>query len=97
MFELTFSESAAEDLRAVKKSDQKKILAAIQEQLTAEPVKETRNRKPLRPNSLAQWEIRVGEFRVFYDVAEKEKEITIKAVGWKEHNKLYFRGKEGKL
>ena len=49
------------------------------------------------PNDLSIWEMRVGEFRVFYDVDEERQEVLIKAVGWKKHNKLFIRGKEHEL
>ena len=51
------------------------------------------HRKPLRPNELARWELRIGEFRVFYDV-EGANVVKIKAIGWKEHNRLLIRGRE---
>jgi hypothetical protein len=58
---------------------------------------ETRNRKPLRPNDLSSWELRVDVNRVFYDVDKDAAKVIIKAVGWKEHNKLFIRGKEYQL
>ena len=42
----------------------------------------------------AAWEARVGVHRVFYDVDEANRKVTVKAVGWKEHNRLFIRGKE---
>jgi hypothetical protein len=36
-------------------------------------LEETRNRKPLRDNPLADWELRVGRFRVFYEVDAEER------------------------
>jgi len=97
MFEVVFTESALEDLRFLKKTEQKVVLDAIEQQLVTEPLTETRNRKPLRPNDLSSWEARVGSQRVFYDVDEAGQKVTIKAVGWKEHNKLFIRGKEYQL
>jgi mRNA-degrading endonuclease RelE of RelBE toxin-antitoxin system len=97
MFEIVVTESAVEDLRSVKKRDQKIILDAVEEQLTAEPLSQTRNRKPLRPNDLSAWEMGAGSFRVFYDVDEAAAKVVVKAVGWKEHNKLFIRGKEYEL
>jgi len=44
------------------------VLDQIEVQLTYRPDVETRNRKRLRPNPLAPWELRIGEIRVFYDV-----------------------------
>lgn len=98
MFNLSFNANGNDDLKFLKKADQALIMDAIKEQLSNEPLQETRNRKPLRPNQLASWELRVaGAFRVFYDVEEENQEVVIKAIGWKDHNKLYLRGKEHKL
>jgi len=94
MFTVVFTASALEDLRSLRKSDQNVILDALEEQLTASPATPTRNRKPLRPNDLASWELRVGDFRVFYDFNESAAEVTVKAVGEKQHNKLFIRGQE---
>ena len=73
------------------------MLSTTYQQLVSEPLAQTRNRKPLRPNDLAAWEMRVGSHRVFYDVDEEGTKVTIKAVGLKEHNKLFIRGKEYQL
>ncbi len=97
MFEVRFNDSALEDLQHFKKAEQKTVLEAIEDQLIADPLTETRNRKPLRPNDLSSWELRVGSQRVFYDVDEESRMVVVKAVGKKEHNKLYIRGKEHQL
>ena len=97
MFHLRFTQSALDDLRFLEKAEQNVVLDAIGRQLTADPLKPTRNRKPLAPNDPSEWELRVGRYRVFYDVDEPKNEVVIKTVGWKEHNKLYIRGKEYKL
>src|SRR4051794_2504629 len=100
MFELEFSDSALEDLRHFEKSEQVTILESIGRQLVSEPLSPTRNRKQLRPNDLARWEMRIDRFRVFYDVVGGDEAgnlagvILIKAVGWKDHNTLYLRGRE---
>jgi hypothetical protein len=39
------------------------VLDAIEVQLVHEPLVETTNRKPLRPNPIAPWELRVGDLR----------------------------------
>lgn len=96
-FTIVLTRSARDDLRHFKRFQQKVILDAVQEQLAHEPVKETTNRKPLRPNDLSSWEMRVGDIRVFYDVSSDEREVTIKAIGAKVHNRLLIRGKEYKL
>src|SRR5262245_50686709 len=94
MFVVNFTESAREDLRFLKKAARNIVIDTVEEQLPSEPLQKTRNRKPLRPNELSSWELRIGNLRVFYDVDEGNNEVKVKAVGWKEHNRLYIRGKE---
>ena len=47
----------------------------------------------IRPHRLAKWELRIGKYRVFYDVIEATnseivKIVKIEAVGFKLENKL---------
>jgi hypothetical protein len=60
------------------------VLNAVKVQLRYEPLRETRNRKPLRPNPLAPWELRVGSLRVFYEVDALEPDlVNVLAIGVK--------------
>jgi mRNA-degrading endonuclease RelE of RelBE toxin-antitoxin system len=45
---------------------------------------------------MSDWELRVQQYRVFYDVLIEEdpQVVKIKAVGHKDHNTLYIGGKE---
>jgi addiction module RelE/StbE family toxin len=97
MFELEFTESAIEDLRYFKKAEQNLILDSVEQQVSQEPLTVTKNRKQLRPNDISTWELRIDKYRVFYDVNIEEDLVIIKAVGWKEHNQLFIRGKEFEL
>jgi mRNA-degrading endonuclease RelE of RelBE toxin-antitoxin system len=96
-YRLEFTAGAAEDLEFLLPREQKVILARVREQLSFEPLKETRNRKQLRENPISSWELRVDKYRVFYDVQESLVTVAVVAVGWKEHNKLFIRGKEVEL
>ncbi|WP_233258769.1 type II toxin-antitoxin system RelE/ParE family toxin [[Phormidium] sp. ETS-05] len=60
---------------------------------------EARNRKRLGENELSDWELRIDNYRVFYDIAIEGDSTTveIKAVGHKEHNALYIGGREVQL
>jgi mRNA-degrading endonuclease RelE of RelBE toxin-antitoxin system len=97
MFQIEFTPEAVEDLRRLRKYDQQLILAAIEEQLPNQAAQETRNRKRLRPNQLAEWELRAGAFRVFYDVDTDNAVVKIEAVGSKEGSKLFVHGEEYEL
>ncbi|MBI3828421.1 MAG: hypothetical protein HY291_02835 [Planctomycetes bacterium] len=73
-------------------------MRGIEVQLRHEPLRATRNRKPMRPNKFASWELRLGEFRVYYSVSEVPKHlVTIHAIGRKVHNRVFIAGQEIQL
>lgn len=94
MFKARFVDSALEDLEFLEKFEQRHVVSMIQQHLSLQPGTQTRRRKPLRPNELATWELRLGALRVFYDIDQQDKIVWIKAIGRKEHNCLLIRGKE---
>ena len=97
MYEIEFTLETIEDLRALRKRDRQLVVNEIERQLKHEPTQETRNRKRLRPNQLAEWELRIERFRVFYDVDDAAKIVKIVAVGYKRGNRLFIQDKEFKL
>ncbi|MGB8644097.1 MAG: hypothetical protein WCF84_02590 [Anaerolineae bacterium] len=97
-YTIDFAASVKEQLQSLSARQQVMLFDAIDLQLVHEPLKETRNRKPMRPNPLAPWELRVDNLRVFYEVAAYEPNVVrILAVGEKRGNKLYVGGKELQL
>ena len=91
-YRITFTPSANEDLSWFRKSEQRIVVAGTKEQLADEPMTVTLNRKPLRPNPIATWGIRLEEYRVFYDVDVDTRVVTVRAIGYKDHNDLFVRG-----
>jgi len=75
MFQIEFTSDAVDDLRTFRKSEQRTIFDQIGEQLSYEPEVDTRNRKKLRPNDVAKYELRIGKYRVFYDVDEQAQTV----------------------
>jgi len=70
------------------------VLKAMHAQLLHEPTTPTRNRKPMRPNPVAPWELRVGDLRVYYQVQETpERVVQILAVGIKRRNQVWIEQK----
>ncbi len=97
MLRIEFTPEALDDLRPLRKYDQKQLMEAIESQLPEQAAVETRNRKRLRPNQLAEWELRLGAFRVFYDVDQVNGVVKIEAIGHKQGNKLFVHGEEYQL
>ncbi len=98
-FEISFTQAAADHVRAYRKFDQRIILDGIDQQLRHEPTEVTRNRKHLGESKLSEWELRVQDFRVFYDVVEQDERqiVKINAVGHKVHDKLFIGDREVEL
>lgn len=92
---IEFASSVKEQIRGLSARERAIVIESIEEQLLSEPLTETRNRKPMRPNPIAPWELRIGSLRVFYEVVSEEPDVVrILAVGRKEGNKLIIAGKE---
>ncbi|MCK6627110.1 MAG: type II toxin-antitoxin system RelE/ParE family toxin [Anaerolineae bacterium] len=96
-FEVELGPDAWEHLQAFPAHAQSLLLDTIEQQLRYQPDNETRNRKPLRSNTLTSWELRVGDFRIFYDIISDEATVSVVAIGLKKHNRLTIGGKEFKL
>ena len=97
MYRIVFAPSAEEDLAWFRRPEQRWVVDGIIEQLTYEPLTITQNRKPMRPNPIAPWCIRLREYRVYYEVDRGAMLVTIRAVGYKEHNVLLIRGSEASI
>jgi mRNA-degrading endonuclease RelE of RelBE toxin-antitoxin system len=93
VYRVEFAESAIKDLAELSAYGRAAIAEALREQLVHEPTKPTRNRKPLSGRVPAFeaahpiWELRVGEYRVFYDLDLEEKSVTVRAIRHKPPHK----------
>ena len=66
-----------------------------EQHLVADPLLESRNMKTLRPNPVAERELRLfGRYRVLSNVNEANEEVTIILVGEKRGNSLFVQGEE---
>ena len=93
-YRIEYSPDAEDHLHGLTVREQAIILDTVDAQLMHQPTVETRNRKPMRPNPMAPWELRIGNLRVYYDVEEDpEPVVYIRAVGVKERNRVRI-GKE---
>ena len=75
-YEIDLAPQAVEDFRRLSARDRSTIRDALERHLRYEPDKETRSSiKRLRGFVRPQYRLRVGDFRVFYDVLENLVEI----------------------
>jgi len=97
MYDIEFTPEAIDDLKSFRKFEQQIIISGIESQLTYEPTVETRNRFRMRPNEVAEWELRIDKYRVFYNVEHEVHIVSIEVVGFKSGNQLFVRGKRRDL
>ena len=96
-YQIEVTDDVKADLYHYTAFEQKIITEEIRNQLSQQPLIETRNRKKLRDNPIASWELRSNKYRIFYEVNEIPRKVTIVAIGHKEHNLLLIKGKEVKI
>jgi mRNA-degrading endonuclease RelE of RelBE toxin-antitoxin system len=94
-FQITLTPNANEDIKYFQPYAQKVIIAAIRSYLQVDAHTESHRRKRLRPSELAPWELKVGKYRVFYTLEGRTAKIV--AIGYKEHNDLFIRGRRVEL
>ena len=85
-FAIEFAPEALLELQRLRATDQRRVVDAVEKQLTNQPDKTARRRKQLvgisppweqvRP----VWQLRVGDFRVFYDVDSEARLVIIRSV-----------------
>lgn len=81
---IEYSPEAEDHVQRLTARERKTVIDTVDRQLLHEPTTETRNRKPMRPNPIAPWELRIGSLRVYYDVEEEpEPRVYVLAVGIK--------------
>jgi mRNA-degrading endonuclease RelE of RelBE toxin-antitoxin system len=90
-YRITITEEADAQMRALAVREQRVLEAAILARLRDQPTTLTKAVQRLRPNPLAEFELRVGDLRVLYNVEEGE--VVLLVVGRKVGNKLIV-GKE---
>jgi len=84
-----YSLEAEDHLRWLTSRQQRIVLDTVDRQLLNETNVETRSRKPMRPNPVAPWELRIGDLRVYYEVKdEPDQAVTILAIGVKERDRI---------
>jgi hypothetical protein len=98
-FEIQYAAEVMEHLDWIPEKYHSLIWKTILEQLSFEPMTETRNRKFLTPPGVpgTTWELRLGpgnRFRVLYNVFVEERCVMVAGIGVKEGSQLFVGGEE---
>ena len=93
MYRVEYADDISDDLAGLRAYDRKRILDRLEKQLRYAPNKRTKNKKPLHglvppwEHTDPVWELRIGEYRVFYDVDEPASLVTVRAIRYKPPHK----------
>jgi mRNA-degrading endonuclease RelE of RelBE toxin-antitoxin system len=90
-FHINLTSSAADDLDYFDAYEQRIIMAAVHTYLVHNAHIPTKRRKQLQSNPIAPWELKKDKYRIFYDIIDDT--VDILAIGYKEHNALFIRGR----
>jgi len=93
-YAIEYTSDAEANLRVLTTRQQRIVLDEVDKQLAHQPTLETRNRKRMRPNSLAPWELRIGNLRIYYDIYEEPSSlVVVLAIGIKLRNRVWIGGR----
>jgi mRNA-degrading endonuclease RelE of RelBE toxin-antitoxin system len=93
-FQISITDEADAQLHALSAREQRIVEAAVTARLRDQPTIPTKAVRRLRPNPLAEFELRVQDFRVLYNVDRDSSEVLLLIVGRKVGNKLIVGGRE---
>ncbi len=92
-YTIEYTARALSNLKLLSARDRRIVMDAVDLQLHQRPMIPTRNRKPMRENPLAQWELRVGDFRIYFVLEEQpHSKALVTAVGIKERDIVRIGG-----
>jgi mRNA-degrading endonuclease RelE of RelBE toxin-antitoxin system len=92
---VTLRESVIKDLRYFGRKVGRLILKEARKQLTQDPLADKRQMRTLRPNAVAQRELRLfGKYRVLFNVDAASHVVDMVLVGEKRGNSLIVQGRE---
>ena len=75
-----------EDFKKISKPDQQRIIRAIRKRLTAEPEKFG---SPLKRPLRGYWKLRVGQYRVVYEIQKEKVIVYVILVGFRRNKEAY--------
>jgi mRNA interferase RelE/StbE len=91
-YEITMTRDAEDQFRSLTVRERRTLEDAISARLIDQPTTVAKAIKRLRPNPLAEFELRVGDLRVLYNVEGEE--VILLIVGRKVGNSLIVGGEE---
>ena len=93
-YNINLTTGAEADVRWFSAYARRLILDGLEVHLQYLPTQGTRRLKQLDPNPVAGWELRLGDFRVLYDVDEEDETVVVAAVAVKDGNRFIIDGEE---
>jgi mRNA-degrading endonuclease RelE of RelBE toxin-antitoxin system len=91
-YEIVLKRSAIADMDALRKFDAAQIADAMEKHLRRNPTKTSKSSiKRLRGISNPDYRLRVGEYRVFYAVAEDGRRVEVLRVMHKDQTASYYK------
>ncbi len=93
-YRISYAPDAGQDLDYEGRATEASIRRAVPRYLTDQPGEPSNMRRPLDPNPLeADWELRLGNVRVFYQIDNDAQTVRVLRVGRKAREVVYLRGR----
>lgn len=77
-YTIRLTPAAQQDLKSLRPFDQRKVVEGMETHLAWEPIKVSRSRIKLMAQPFwCQYRLRIEDFRVYYDVNEENRTVTV--------------------
>lgn len=87
MYTVLFDELVLKkDFKAIDPADRKRIVRAVRDKLTRDP---EHFGDPLRRGLAGLWKLRVGKYRVVYEIEEEQVTVYVLKVGFRRDKEVY--------
>lgn len=97
-YQIVYASVTEEHFRELTARQRSIVLDAVDRQLMHQPSVATRNRKPMRENPISEWELRIGNLRVYYNVEDGERPtVNVLAIGIKRRERIWIGRQEHEL
>jgi mRNA-degrading endonuclease RelE of RelBE toxin-antitoxin system len=97
-YQIVYARATEEHLRELTARQRSIVIDAVDRHLSHQPSVASRNRKPMRENPIAKWELRIGNLRAYYEIEETgQPTVNVLAIGVKRRNRVWIGRQEHEL
>jgi mRNA-degrading endonuclease RelE of RelBE toxin-antitoxin system len=77
-YRIEYIQSAEDQLKELSAYERAAVVDQVDERLAHHPLTVSKNCRRMRENPVAEWRLRIGRLRVFFDISEEERLFSLR-------------------